>query len=61
MILISLSIEKCVFYGSFGATALPSDLHSHLRWGVVNPTPNTQTGGPPLVFRPRLLFLYIRS
>jgi hypothetical protein len=28
MILISLSIEKCVFSLRFGATALPSDLHS---------------------------------
>jgi hypothetical protein len=26
-----------------------------LRWGVVNHTPNPQTGGPPLVICPRLL------
>jgi hypothetical protein len=30
MILIPLSMEKCVFSRMFGATALPSDLlHSH--------------------------------
>jgi hypothetical protein len=32
-----------------------------LRWGVVNPTPNPQSGGPPLVVCPRLLIQYIRS
>jgi hypothetical protein len=30
MILISFSIEKCIFSNQFGANALPSDLmHSH--------------------------------
>jgi hypothetical protein len=32
-----------------------------LRWGFVSPTPKPQTGGPPLVFCPRLLIQYIRS
>jgi len=32
-----------------------------LRWGVVNPTPNPQAGGPLLVGCPRLLIQYIRS
>jgi hypothetical protein len=31
------------------------------RWGVVNPSPKLQTGGPPLVGCPRLLIHYIRS
>jgi hypothetical protein len=32
-----------------------------LRWGVVNPSPNPQAGGPPPVGRPLLLIQYIRS
>jgi hypothetical protein len=32
-----------------------------LRWVVVNPTPNTQAGGPPLVICPQLLIQDIRS
>ena len=30
-------------------------------WGVVNTSPNPQTGGPPLASRPLLLIQYIRS
>jgi hypothetical protein len=32
-----------------------------LRRGVVSPTPNRQTGGPPLLRSPRLLIQDIRS
>jgi hypothetical protein len=32
-----------------------------LRWGVVSPTPNPQTGRPPFVGRPWLLIQYISS
>jgi hypothetical protein len=32
-----------------------------LWWGVVNPTPNPQAGGPPHIFCPRLFIQYIRS
>jgi hypothetical protein len=30
-----------------------------LRWRILSPTPNPKAGGPPLVFRQRLLFQYI--
>jgi len=32
-----------------------------LRWRIVSPSPNIQTGGPPLTGCPWLLFQYIRS
>jgi hypothetical protein len=32
-----------------------------LRWAVVSPTPNPQTGGPPIVDCLRLLIQYIRN
>jgi hypothetical protein len=65
MILIPVSIEKCVFSYRFGATALPSDLlHSHYKCNLYfDSSLKTVTRGPTLykllrIHNPNLITIF---
>jgi hypothetical protein len=55
ILILSSHIRPCLSNGLSSLSCVTFHKKLFLRWGVVSPSPNTHTGGPPLLDCPRLL------